>query len=514
MFTLAFGWVFLWSVFGNKSFGYHPLVSVFLAVGFAALLLFLWRLLARFAPFWRRWGRLVCLGAMAVLGAAQLAIGLALRFTPSYDMDAIFGGGIYWAENGTLATSDYYMAYFHMFPNNMGGLFLLRCVFGAARFLGATDYFAVAVALNVLLMQAAVYLSWDLTRRAFGPMVAAFCLLLFVVFVPFYMMGAVFYTDLLSVVFPILMLDLFLIGKKQKTSAKKWAVFLLLGLVCGVGTLVKLPSVIAFLAIVVAALAGIRRPPLKEYLAKTLLPLAASALVMALVLGLFQLFVTGRTLDDERLEKESMPLSHWVAMGLMGEGGYDEADYDRAMKLPSKTAREEVNRQLIITRLTQPSLAELGALFTRKAVRCFGDGTYGLSIFLDDGPHHWSTLHDFVLFEGKHYSLYSHFCQGLYLGVFSLVLAGAAKASLRMGKTWRFYRFPAPWIALFGLLLFLLLWETNSRYTLNYMPVLFVCAAAGASVLLPAKARSSSLTKRLAASSVEVPATEAPIPRA
>lgn len=63
-----------------------------------------------------------------------------LRFTPSFDLDAIYGGAIQWVETGSF--SGYY-DYFDWFPNNLGGLCLFYFVFKIGRFFG-TDYFAMA----------------------------------------------------------------------------------------------------------------------------------------------------------------------------------------------------------------------------------------------------------------------------------------------------------------------------------------------------------------------------------
>lgn len=478
IFTLLFGGIFLCAVLFNRSYGYRPLPTLGLAAVFVVFFVLLRRGLGALAPFWRRWGMAVCGVFMVVLGAVQIVIGLGMRYTPSYDLDAIYGGGIAWAGSGDIADYPYYLSYFHMFPNNTGGLFLFRCVFGLAGLFGAADHFAVAVVFNTLLMQAAVFCTWDVLRRAAGATAAVFGLCLFAVFVPFWFMGAVFYTDLLAVLFPVLVLDLYLIARRQPCPWRKAALYAAMGGCAAIGAIIKFTDVIMLIAVAAAALVELRRPP-KQGLAKTLLPLAAAGLALALVLGLFQRLVPDRILNPAQVEEKGMPLSHWVAMGLLGEGGYDEAEYAAAMALPSRTARNTENMRLIVTRLAEPGLLGLSALFLRKAVRCFGDGTYGLSIFLDDGPHNWGLLQDLALYEGRYYALYSHLAQGIYLAIFALALLAAGRAALFPGRGRRALFCPAPFIALFGLLLFLLMWETNARYTLNYMPVLFVCAGFG-----------------------------------
>lgn len=495
VFSLIFGWIFLHSLLLNKSYGYSPLYSLGICAASLVFWVCLFRLLQKFPDFWRRHSMKICLLVMAVTAGIQIAVGLYMRYVPSYDLDAIYGGGIAWAQTGDIRLNEYYMAYFHMFPNNLGALSLFRCIFGICGVLGVQDYFAAAVVLNVALVQGAVFCTFRIVRRLLGHTKAVFSLLLFCIFLPFYAMGAVFYTDLLSVLFPVLLYDLYLQARDQKTKPQKMALWALMGLVAGVGTLIKLTSILMLLAIFIGHLLAFLKDR-KPRLSHLIQPVLVCTAVLASVLVLFQWQVSGRILQPQRLEKEAMPFSHWVAMGLINEGGYDEADYDRAMKLPSKTAREQVNRELILTRLTQPSLPELGALFTRKALRCFGDGTYGLSIFLDDGPVRWGFVHDAVLFEGKYFSVYRHMAQGQYLSIFALALAGAVQALVSVKKGRRIYQNPTPYIALFGLFCFLMLWETNARYTLNYMPVLFLCACFGLSCLPRAKAGAGGAAKQ------------------
>lgn len=115
-------------------------------------------------------------------------------------------------------------------------------------------------------------------------------------------------------------------------------------------------------------------------------------------------------------------------------------------------------------------------LFVRKSVRCFGNGTYALSDFLDDRPQQRGTLHEFVLYDGKDYALYSHFCQGVHTALMLLaVISGAFAAVYARRRDEPF----VPQLSVFGLFLFLLMWETSARYIQNYMPLLFLSALSG-----------------------------------
>lgn len=64
-------------------------------------------------------------------------MGFLLRFTPSFDMDAIYSGAIQWTQNGNF--SNYY-EYFGYFPNNLGSMGFLHIIFKIASLFGVKDF--------------------------------------------------------------------------------------------------------------------------------------------------------------------------------------------------------------------------------------------------------------------------------------------------------------------------------------------------------------------------------------
>jgi len=81
---------------------------------------------------------LICF--MVLSAAAQMFIGLRLRFTFAWDIEAIIYGGMHWAQGGTYydpnVTVGRFAEYFSMFPNQWGSLFFYRILFTVSGFLG------------------------------------------------------------------------------------------------------------------------------------------------------------------------------------------------------------------------------------------------------------------------------------------------------------------------------------------------------------------------------------------
>ena len=68
-----------------------------------------------------------CLTAFLIcIGIFQISNINNLRYAPSFDMDAIFGGAIQWLEEGSFP--DYY-DYYDWFPINLGGMCVLYVFF-------------------------------------------------------------------------------------------------------------------------------------------------------------------------------------------------------------------------------------------------------------------------------------------------------------------------------------------------------------------------------------------------
>ena len=128
-------------------------------------------------------------------------MGFLLRFTPSFDMDAIYSGAIQWTQNGNF--SNYY-EYFGYFPNNLGSMGFLHIIFKIASLLGVKDFFAVGIIVNSALITGTAVTVSLVCRKITNSKMALMSLCLFLLCFPFYFMGAAFYTDSLSLLFPVL----------------------------------------------------------------------------------------------------------------------------------------------------------------------------------------------------------------------------------------------------------------------------------------------------------------------
>ena len=420
----------------------------------------------------RRAGIFVVSVLLIVLGI-QLSLGYWFRIRPAFDVDAIYRGAITWNQTGFLGN---YMQYFCTFPNNLGGMLLLSLTFRLADVFGFTDYNAVATVLNCFLINCSFLLVFLICEKLFG-LKRALCAFLFsVLCLPLLFYAPVFYTDTLSICFPALAYYLYLRAKETASSAKRAVLFALMGAAIAVGTVIKLTVLIMLIAIFIDLL-------LSGAVKRCLLPcLMSAAIVVASFAGMhvFQ----SRNLIGTTYREQNIPYTHWIMMGLNGVGSYNSRDYFFTRFFPNIEAKENADEQEIKTRIQQYTPVTFAKHLAKKATYQFGSGLYAVNTMLDDNPQHRNWFHPYITntdpSDKTRFVDFSSFTQGYHLLLLLLTaLSGFAALRNRAGRN---FSSPAPRLAVAGLLLFLIMWESNSRYLVNYLPVLVVCAFSGMDV--------------------------------
>lgn len=426
---------------------------------------------AKEAFFVRQYNKILCLFA-ALLLFVNIGAGHLFRYDPIFDLEAVYQGAIRWVETGSF--SDYhsptcYDHYFYIFPNNLGTLSLLALLFRVVRFFGVSDYFMTATVFNSLLAVCTMCLTSLCCKRLAGVRAGLFALIFFLFSPAFWIIGPVFYTDALSMLFPVLAFWIFLRSREEQAPRRRMLSYLLIGIVLALGFLIKATVLIAGIAILLWMILN------KEW--KNLLALGAILLACVFLLQLgFQQYIYTTQLDRETAGEKNTPVTFWLNLGFSETGRYNHADFQLSWKTEDPAERREVLSAALSEKLENLGFSGVCTLFGKKAVTAFGNGTLALSDFLDDRPLNNTALHEWVTYKGECYTLYSSVCTGVFLTTLLLMLCTIG---------WRGKRSPiwAVQIAVFGILFFLLFWEVNNRYVTNFVPLIFLCAAVGANRL-------------------------------
>ena len=464
----ALALLFTWAVaaiFIMNHYSYSLPLLALLALASLLFVVLAWLFVVKNEEFFRKNIRYFTLGFLLFMGIVQVLMIFPLRYMPEWDIDALFGGASEWAGTGDFAS---YHEYFGMFHNNWGGLILLKAVFGIARLFGLKDFFLIASLLNSALSLSTMYLTGSVCEKLVGIRGRMMAYFIFSLSLPFYFIAPAFYTDALTMVFPILIFRLYLAAREQNRFWKRLGVFALMGLTAGIGYGIKATVVIMLIAVIIDAALTCDH--------KKAFPLIPVSAVMMLICSLTTRGIILRHLDWDEAKSLEIPLLHWVMMGAFDNGMYDPDEYAFTKSFEDPTERRAAVKERLFERSKSYDIGDYAELFTRKLDIDFGDGTYGLSDCLGCPHGDDNTLQSFLVKDGEHHAIYKHICTGTLIALYIPLIASCVLDVT--GKHTARYLF-APRLALFGLMLFLLFWEARWRYFSNFVPIIMVLAITG-----------------------------------
>lgn len=463
LFFLAYVLIFAKVLFADKIHQYNTGTLLLYLIFDSAIIILSYYLLTKNKTLIQKYYPYILVVFLIVYGSAILINGFSLRFTPTFDMDAIYGGAIQWLQQGSYTN---YYEYYGYFPNNLGSMTVLHTVFGIASFFGVSDFFAVGIVFNTLLLTATVLVVSLICAKIRDEVAGIMALIFFLLCIPFLFMGAAFYTDSLSLLFPSLVYYLYLLFKEQETTKKQLLFAVLMGAALAVGMLIKFTVLIILVAVIIDALLCMNWK-------KVCIFAGCSLFMVFAAFGIMNTYMYHVHLDKEVCERLNTPYLHWVMMGMQNNGWYSPEDYEFTRSLAPE-GRNEALFERIKERMENMGVSGMKELFMNKAVICFGDGTFALSDFLDDTPDKEQEIHKYILYAGEKYSKYQHLTTGMLLVVYLFMLIGAIQI-LREKENKRAV-YLAPRLASLGIFGFLLFWETSGRYFTNFVPLMIVCA--------------------------------------
>lgn len=359
------------------------------------------------------------------------------------------------ANEGTIGNA----SYFRNYANNINPMLLLSLLFRIANTLHISQYHFV-LGIQVLQMLSVIWACGYLceregdTRWRFPMFLAFVCLL------PVWGLASVFYTDSMSFGLGILALA-FLKKAAQQTKKSRifWIVSAAVSIVLGCNW--KITSAIPVIAAVLVILWQRIRCRKKD------------SMLFLLCLLLFGLAMHAWTNSYEvtgQSKATANPLISWVALGMKEDGSWNNNKEFVYSLLERETTAEKKAYSLEYIRQNQSSFWEKQHL-VRKICRNFANGNLGANEFLpaedDDSVLLWAMFSPW----GKYYWRTSQYCFCYLSTMYALLLLGIAACFVNLCKGKKI----PPLLMIcqlgfFGIFLFLMLWEANSRQLYNQMP--------------------------------------------
>lgn len=413
---------------------------------------------------------------VAALFALHLLLGYWMAYTPMGDNAMLIGASRMLAETGSLDGNPDYGLYLSRFSNQWGFLLILSGLFKGLTAVGLGGTLFPLVVLQAALIAAGLFAALSIARELGGARGEWALMGSLLCCPPMALAAAVLYTDTFSMPFVLLTLRFALRAQRAQTTKGCLKNALACALLAVVGGQIK-PTV--FIALIAAGIVWLlSMHPKRALIAVTL----CACLAAGTTLGVKR-FMLGRVLDPAVYAQEHTPAIHWVMMSIpTGDnpyGGLNNGDYALTWGMMDDGATQEEVMVTILTRmkdriytLRYPNRL-LRAAF-RKNVAGMGDGTFGMTEMLDDGPVRENAVSSFVLEGRPHYIAYSALCTGMLMAHMALAAAGCLRDIRR-----RDLRAAMLMVAMFGMMLFLMLWEARGRYAFAFSPVLLLLSARG-----------------------------------
>lgn len=488
LFTAVFFGIFVQIFLANSAFGYSPLLQT--------ALLCVWLLFCA-GIVWAAHKKIDCLVthryqvlALAVLAlfAIQVTVGILTEQQVDHDYGKVFNGALIYVQQGDCDAFAMYKNYYHHFTNNTAPFLLLVGVFSAVKALGLSCYYQAAILLGHLLFAVAVAATFWYLDHAFGAKAALLSLVFWLCFLPVWFQSSILYTDTMTIAAVPLLLCLWE-KSKQANAQKKLVWWAAMGLLLMAGAELKATALLCGIAIFCEALLS-GKPK------QTLAALLVIALVFTGASAAFNSYTYDKVLDRQRVYNESMPVTYWLMMGLMGDGSYNPTDeWVITCSVTGLAERKAVNLEVIKERLREMGPVGYLQLLHRKTCRTFGSGNGEVNYLLCRGPlYPQRMIYRFISTEGGWFRYFDNLAQCVYLSFYLLAVAGAALAFRRSEKTYLHHT--APFFALMGFFAFMMLWESNHRLLVNQWPLFIIAAAAGAALLLEEKPHFIKMHKR------------------
>lgn len=361
-------------------------------------------------------------------------------------------------------------SYFLLYPRN-AGLYVLWCgFFSICSLFGEASFVFPAMVFNAAAITASVFLLFLCVRRMFGPNKALFVLVGAFFFLPFVAGAALPCAETLILPIPIAAVMIWMRARSNwRRSEIKGAIIrtCIASVLLGVGALFKMAILVVWVALaldLIILLCG------KGRLRLLLLSFLSMAVVFVALSAAFWLspLLPAFSMGDR------IPEAGYVMAG-MAEPGQGAADlqeletYDNAAQRTAYAAGEMVDR-----------VREMGAggfvvHLLDKLSYLYGDGSYSLGGEYDKADS--SVFRAVFGSTGAWFYITIYVSFAILAGMMVWMVVGALKSIFRGNDAFTFLR-----VAIFGLMLFLLIWDGGPRSLISLIPLVVLCALEAAPV--------------------------------
>ena len=436
-----------------------------LPIAFICMWLFLYYVLHKMRNFVQQMTPIALPVFLFVYGLVLYVLALNGRGNPVHDQEALYQGALYFAGLSDKMPWEY----FARCDNNTMPALILGAVFRIGSLGGVVDPHYFAVLLNVVQVIIAMYCLYRLCESRNGVLSGWIAVLMIACFIPVIGQTLTLYTDSMSFCFGILALYILQIDKGREEHKRDWFTYVLIGFFLGVAGSIKMTALITVVALLGYSILCAD----KQKILKCIVILVVSLTVIMAGKSMTKMLPCESMRDSYGLPS----VSYFLGIGLKGNGGYvDNQEYSAALNtiygLEAKKAwSDQYIRENLGEFLNKDHIIQ-------KLRYNFASGGMGCAIFVQNlNKNHllYRTMHH----EGDLYWRYNMITTSYMYTFYGLIFIGMVLALFKRKE--KDAVFSVSLIAIFGIMLYLMLFEANNRQLYNHLPWFVLAAACGIS---------------------------------
>lgn len=384
----------------------------------------------------------------------QIYVGELFKVSPNWDMKEIFNNAEAYL-NGNYND----LSYLYRYSNNIGIQIIIIALFKISDLIKIIGHYDMGILFNIIMIDLSLIFTYLSAKKMFDNKKALMIFIMIASMTPIYLFTPIVYTDTISMIFPILIFYMYLLLKENKNSKKRILLNVLTGVIIFIGATIKVTILIMPIAILLYELFTNKN---KKKFTYTTFIITVSIIITA-ILWVLMVHLVFNNWNTEEYKDKSFPITHWIMMGLGDVGKYNEDDVEFTSSFKTKTEKIENNLIVIKERLKEQSMNSV----RRKLMYTWGDGTYYAVNTLDFDPLNNGIHQEFIFKRGDYHTFYQYYTQIQHISIITLMIVVSIFSIKKYNRNEVVLR-----LSIFGLFIFLFIWETRSRYLINYLPIM------------------------------------------
>lgn len=351
-------------------------------------------------------------------------------------------------------TSDYFGHY----PNNYFFTIMMYYVFLIAKFF-KIPYLLFAVIINILMINLSIFIGYFIVKEVLNEN-SANCYILLSVLCPTNYVFVYFpYTNTFSMPF---ISGIIYFGLKKGGASR--IAFILLSVI---GFCLRPTSLFATIAVLIYYIFYLKETKFSKKM------VFHTGLLLFLTVSIFfaeHIFVKIHVLNPNH--QEGFPATHWIMVGLQKTGEYNGKDVAFTQSQKSKKEKISANIKEIEKRVKKLGLTGIFRLYLIKIGKIWAVGTDDFQN-LNNSDAYYSKLYDKIFGDDNLWLIF--YCQVFRCATFLFIIG----MLLKMGTEKKPHIGIVFTVGLLGIILFLMIWETNKKHSICYTHILLMMMCFG-----------------------------------